>query len=158
DTWQISKRITMTAGLRWEYNPSPFPEDQPYPYFLHPATNTVFQDREPLWPVVYNNFAPRLSAAWRLTRSGNTVLRGGAGVLYDSSLSIATDLINGGPLNISQLTSGSKGLFSSLLTYGFSPDLKLPRLMEWNVTLDRALGSHDVISAGYVGSNGRRLL
>ena len=158
DTWQISQRVTLTAGLRWEYSPPPFPEDEPYPYFLHPATNTVFNDREPLWPVEYNNFAPKLNVAWRMTKSGSMVLRAGAGVFYDSSLSIATDLINNGPLNISQFTSGRAGLFSSLLSYGFMPDLKLPRLVEWNLTMDRALTSHDVLSAGYVGSSGRRLL
>jgi hypothetical protein len=158
DAWQISKRVTLTAGLRWEYSPSPFPDEQPYPYFLHPATNTVFADREPLWSEVYNNFAPRLSAAWRLNKSGSTILRGGGGIFYDSSLSIATDLINGGPLNISQLTSGIHGLFSSLLSFGFWPDLRLPRLMEWNLTLEHAFSSHDVMSVGYVGSNGRRLL
>ena len=158
DTWQINPRLTLTAGLRWEYSPPPFPEDQPYPYFLHPDTNTVYQDRQALWPETYTNFAPRLSAAWRLDKSGRTVLRGGAGIFYDSSLSIATDLINSGPLNIQQLTSGIHGLFSSLLSYGFWPDLQLPRLLEWNLTLDRALSAHDALSAGYVGSAGRRLL
>jgi hypothetical protein len=156
DTWQISQRVTLTAGLRWELNPSPVPDGTPY--FLDPYTNTVFNLHRPLWPVEYNNFAPRLSAAWKLTKSGNTVLRGGAGVFYDSSLSIATEAINGGPLNISQLLNGSHGIFSSLLSYGFTPDLKLPRLVEWNLTLDRAITNHDVLSAGYVGSNGRRLL
>jgi hypothetical protein len=158
DTWQISKRVALTAGLRWEYSPPPFPDQPPYPYFLHPDTNTVFSDREPLWPEAYNNFAPRLSAAWRLTRSGNTVLRAGGGIFYDSSLSIATDMINGGPMSISQLSSGRSGFVSSLLSFGFWPDLRLPRLMEWNLTLDQALNSHDVLSVGYVGSSGRRLL
>ncbi|HTS67090.1 MAG TPA: TonB-dependent receptor [Candidatus Acidoferrales bacterium] len=158
DTWRISQRLTITAGLRWEYSPSPFPEEQPYPYFLHPDTNTVYQDRQALWPEEYTNFAPKLSAAWRLNKSGSTVLRGGGGLYYDSSLSIATDLINSGPLSIQQLTSGIHGLFSSLLSYGFWPDLQLPRLLEWNLTLDQALTAHDVLSAGYVGSSGRRLL
>src|SRR5262249_30167568 len=34
DTWQISQRISVTAGLRWEYNPPP--ENQGRPYFYHP--------------------------------------------------------------------------------------------------------------------------
>ncbi|HEX7599293.1 MAG TPA: hypothetical protein VF518_13845, partial [Polyangia bacterium] len=47
--------------------------------------------------------------------------------------------------------------FSSLLSYAFSPSLRLPRLIEWNFTLDQALGAHDVLSMGYVGSAGHRL-
>jgi hypothetical protein len=156
DTWHISHCVTLTAGTRWEYNPPPQTADKPY--FLNPATDTIFDEKLPLWPAAYNNFAPRLSAAWSLTKSGNTVLRGGAGIFYDSSLSIATDLINNGPLNISQLVSGRAGLFSSLLTFGFIPDLKLPRTMQWSLTLDHAFAAQDAISIGYVGSDGRRLL
>jgi hypothetical protein len=157
DTWHISRRVTVTAGLRWEYDPPP--ETVGSPYFLDPSTNTIFnQASQPLWPVVYNNVAPRLSLTWNLTKSGSTVLRGGAGVFYDSSLSIATDLINNGPLNIGQLTSGRAGLFSSLLTFAFAPDLKLPRTTQWSLTLDRSFGAHDALSIGYVGSNGRRLV
>lgn len=79
-------------------------------------------------------------------------------MFYDSSLSIGTDLINGGPLNISQLLSGKAGFFSTILSYGFEPELRLPRLSQWNLTLDHAVGRSDAISLGYVGSKGRHLL
>jgi hypothetical protein len=156
DTWQISSRLMITPGLRWEYNPSPMPSDSPW--FLDPATNIFNPEHRPLWPVSYTNFAPRLSAVWRVTRSGNTVLRGGGGIFYDSSLSIATDLINSGPLGIQQLISGRAGFFSTVLSYGFDPALRLPRLAQWNLTLDRALSRNDALSIGYVGSKGRRFI
>jgi len=38
------------------------------------------------------------------------------------------------------------------------PDLKLPQVRQWNVSLERALSAHDVVSLGYVGSNGRELI
>jgi hypothetical protein len=156
DTWQISRRLTVTGGLRWEYNPSPDPAGSPY--FFNPGSGTFVDEHRTLWPVVYTNLAPRIGAAWRITRSGNTVLRGGGGLFYDSSLSIATDLINSGPLNITRFLSGRAGLFSSILSYGFEPELRLPRLGQWNVTLDRALGRTGAISIGYVGSKGERLI
>src|SRR4029077_10401047 len=84
--------------------------------------------------------------------------RAGGGLYYDSSLSIATDLINSGPLSTTQFLSGRNGLFSTILIYGFMLDLRLPRMLEWNVTLDRALSTHDVLSVGYVGSAGDRLI
>ena len=146
----------LFRSVRWEFNPAPVPQDTAF--FLNPSSGTVFDEHQPLWPVSYKNFAPRGSAAWRVRKSGRTVLRGGAGLYYSSSLSIATDLINQGPLSITQLTSGIYSPFSSLLSYGFLPGLRLPRLTEWNVTLDQAFGTHDVVSVGYVGSNGRRLL
>jgi Carboxypeptidase regulatory-like domain len=156
DTWQISPRVVITPGLRWELNPSP--SAAPNTFFLDPQTGTVFdRNNLPLWPVAYSNFAPRLGAAWRVRKSGRTVFRAGGGLFYDSSMSIATDLINGGPFNITQLTNSIHGFVSSLLSYAFTPNLRLPRLTEWNFTLDQALGAHDVLSMGYVGSKGRRL-
>jgi hypothetical protein len=107
---------------------------------------------------VYTNFAPRLGVAWRIRKSGNTVLRAAAGRFFDSSLSIATDLINSGPFSIDQFTNGSHGIRSALLSYAFSPDLRLPALTEWNVTLDQAVGTHAALSLGYVGSQGDDLI
>ncbi len=157
DTWQISSRIVITPGLRWELNPSP--AATPNTYFLNPQTGTVMnRNNLPLWPVAYSNFAPRLGAACRVRKSGRTVIRAGGGLFYDSSLSIATDLINSGPFSITQLTNGHYGFVTSLLSFAFTPDLKLPRLTEWSFTLDQALGAHDVLSLGYVGSKGGRLI
>ena len=85
-------------------------------------------------------------------------LRAGGGIFYDSSLSIATDLINGGPLSVTQFTNGRFGFVTAILSYAFAPRLLLPRLGEWNLTLDQALGAHDVLSVSYVGSIGHRLL
>jgi hypothetical protein len=48
--------------------------------------------------------------------------------------------------------------FSTLLTYGLMPGLKMPRLLQWNVSLDHAFGARDVVSLGYVASTGDRLL
>jgi hypothetical protein len=157
DTWQISSRLTVTPGLRWELNPSPRAASSTY--FLDPVAGTVNSGyTRPLWPIVYTNFAPRLGLAWRIRKSGSTVLRAGGGLFYDSSLSIATDLINSGPFSITQFLNGSHGIFSSLLSYAFLPNLRLPRLTQWNVTLDQALGAHDVLSVGYAGSEGEGLI
>jgi hypothetical protein len=86
------------------------------------------------------------------------VLRAAAGLFYDSSLSIATDSINGGPLSILSFTSQMFAPFSGQLTYGLMPGLRMPRLVQWNVSLDHAFGAHDVVSVGYVASTGDRLL
>jgi hypothetical protein len=86
------------------------------------------------------------------------VLRGAAGLFYDSSLSIATDLINGGPLSISSFVSQMYAPFSTQLAYGLMPGLEMPRLVQWNVSLDHAFGARDVVSLGYVASTGDRLL
>jgi len=166
DNWQATPRLTIAAGLRWEFSPAPlskaktsdFVEDATY--FLDPVTGVLsqFPQPRPLWPESYGNLAPRLGLAWRLGQNGRTVLRAGAGLYYDSSLSIATDVLNGGPLSVSVLRGSTNGLFSSFVTFGFQENLRLPEVVQWNVALDRALGTHDLVSVAYVGSAGRNLL
>jgi hypothetical protein len=156
DTWQATRRLTVAAGLRWEFSPAPVPADDTY--FLNLTTNTVFGMRQPLWPTNYHNFAPRLGIAVRLSRDGSTVLRMGGGLYYDSSMSIATDVLNGGPLSIASFSSGIYSPFPAQLTFGFMPFLRLPEIKQWNVSLEHAFSARDVLSLGYVGSAGRDLV
>jgi len=156
DTWQVSRRLTVTPGLRWEFSPPPVTSSPVY--FFDPSSGDVTQGQQPLWTASYRNIAPRLGAAYQLSNDGRTVLRAAAGLFYDSSLSIATDLINGGPLSISSFVSQMYAPFSTQLTYGLMPGLVMPRLRQWNVSLDHAFGARDVVSLGYVASTGDRLL
>jgi hypothetical protein len=154
DTWQATPRLTISAGLRWELSPPPVPENA---FFLDELSDTVVSSStRPLWERSYRNFAPRIGGAWRL--NGRTAFRAGGGLYYDSSLSIATDAINGGPLSLGRHSSASHAPFSSLLTYGFRPDLTLPRITQWSAFVDRTIDAHDTLSLGYAGSAGRRLL
>ncbi len=40
----------------------------------------------------------------------------------------------------------------------FDPNLRLPRVFQWNFALDQALGSQQTVTASYVGAVGRRLI
>ena len=164
DVWRASPRLTLTAGLRWEFSPAPVPD--PATKFLNYQTDTVVPFSQismccpavsALWPTSYRDFAPRLGLAWRITGNGKTVLRAGGGLYYNSSMSIAADSINGGPLSVASYT-GTTGLYPSELSYAFLPDLRLPAAAQWNVSFERGLGAHDTVSAGYVGSAGYDLI
>ena len=165
DTWRAATRLTLTAGLRWEFSPPPVPD--PTTNFLDYATKSVVPFSQistqccpavtALWPTSHRDFAPRLGLAWRITGNGKTVLRAGGGLYYDSSMSIAADSINGGPLSVASYI-GATGLYPSELSYAFLPNLRLPAAAQWNVALERALGTHDTFSAGYVGSAGYDLI
>lgn len=162
DTWQPWKRMTVSAGLRWEYSPPLVPPPNstanPLYYFLDPASGNLVNGGQPLWRDSLRNFAPRLGLAFLLTRDGRTVLRTGGGLYYDSSLSIATDVLNGGPLSISQLKSSIHAPFPSIMSFAFLPGLRLPEVGQWNLSVERALTSRDVLSVGYVGSVGWNLI
>ena len=156
DSWRINSRLNAYYGLRWELSPSPelkqavFP-DTPLPLYL-------FRDQDSIWAKPFSNIGWRAGAAWRLRADGRTVIRGGAGQYFDSSLSIATDLVNGGPFSMSQFGSAARAPFSSLMSYGFTPGLRLPSVEQWNVTIEHGFGNENLLWAAYAGARGRNLL
>jgi hypothetical protein len=176
DTWNATKRLTLTYGLRWEVNPPP--KITKGPEFLsvtgldNLATLSLAPAGTPIWKTTYNNFAPRFGLAYQLfQRSGRqTVLRGGIGIFYDLGTTTALDSafnVRGArdfsnaiyPLSPEQRVPPPLVLsppFSTLRVY--DPELKLPRVYQWNAAVEQSLGAYQTISVSYVGAVGRRLL
>jgi len=157
--------------LRWEFNPSPEPAGTTS--FFHPETGTVFSDHRPLWPVVYNNFAPRLGAAYIVhnTPGRETVVRGGGGVFFDTGQQLGSLTFNGPGFSAFTFGRGSFGVppaFPAIVNppsladfgfaYGYAPHLQLPYTLQWNASIEQALGKSQAFTVSYVGSHGSRLL
>jgi len=160
DSFRVNPQLTVTYGLRWEFNPSPISYK---PVNGLEASGGVFSPSKgiPIWRANYSNFAPRGGFAYRLRRDSPTVLRAGMGLYYDASLAAATDLVNGGPFNLWQFgnpASPSTGPVRTILSYGFSPELHWPLIRHWNVSLEHPLSPSQILTASYLGSAGRSLL
>src|SRR5258708_2338553 len=156
DTWRIHPQLTASFGLRWEFAPPAELKTIPYP--SSPLPLWVFSNQKTTWQRTYENFAPRVGLAYRPAAESRTVLRAGWGIYYDSSLSVATDVVNGGPFNLSQYSSAVHAPFSTLLSYGFMPRLQLPSVRQWSAAVEHEFGSRQLVSPAYVGSSGRQLL
>ena len=59
---------------------------------------------------------------------------------------------------MSRSTQRAQRPFSTVLRFGFPPDLRLPLVKQWNAAIEHAFSDRDVVSAGYVGSSGRDLI
>jgi hypothetical protein len=155
DTWRVAPRLTLTYGLRWEISPGPVPSAPAN--FLDPVNLSWNTVRQPLWKTDYANLAPRAGFALRPFHGDRTVIRGGFGLYYDSSLSLATDLINDGPLNVSEYR-GVNVFVTTQILFGFLPNLRLPLIKQWNASIEHAFDDKDSISLGYVGSSSQDLI
>ena len=180
DSWKASPRLTLSFGLRWELNPPPSEKDGKDAYTViglnNPATMTLAPLGTPLWQTTYDNFAPRVGAAYQLFQKhgSETVLRGGFGLFYDLGSGpagsnygqgifpyVSSKFLSGVPFPLDSAQAAPPP-FSLNPPYGtlivFDPEIKLPRVYQWNVAVEQSLGASQTVSASYVAALGRRLL
>ena len=177
DTWKISSRLTATYGLRWELNPAPAARGATtlasWTNVNNPSALALAPIGTPLWATTYGNVAPRVGLAYALTAKGDFVLRGGAGIFYDtgvgSSGTIGAEFPNtasGSFPNVS-VPVGNLQPYVPVISlqppypdgiYAVAPNLKLPRSYQWNLALEKSFGETQAVSATYVGQAGRDLL
>jgi hypothetical protein len=183
DTWRFRPRFTLTYGFRWDvdFAPSSTPAFLAVTGFnlndfsklaLAPAGTPPFR-------TTYNNFAPRIGLAYQISasQSWQTVFRGGSGIFYDLATSEAGSnvwglafpygsdkVVFGGPFPLAQTDTVPAEVSLANLSspagelLAYNPNLKLPYTLEWNASLEQSLGTHQSISASYVGASGKRLL
>lgn len=82
DNWKITNRFTLNAGLAYRYDNNLWNHDQTRPAFLAP----LFGRGTAAPPSDKNNFSPRAGFAWDIAGNGKTVLRGGIGMYYDTTI------------------------------------------------------------------------
>src|ERR1700722_14907323 len=88
DDWRVTKNLTINYGLRYELNSVIKEAHNMLGNFDPNSATGLIQEGMNGVGGVYNpdrkNFAPRLGFAWDVTGRGNTVLRGGATMMYET--------------------------------------------------------------------------
>jgi len=174
DTWKATRTLTITYGLRWEYNSAPSSPNGTLPFTVtgvdNLSTMTLAPPGTPLWHPQKDDFAPRLGLAWQ--PHPNLVLRAGAGIFYDLGYSAVADGASAFPYtqqNIVRNTSfplsaaaAAPPLFTTTPPVAFlavvDPNHVLPRTYEWNAAVEETLGKADVMTVTYLGAAGRTLM
>jgi hypothetical protein len=84
DNWQVTKKLNLSLGLRYEYF-GPLHSDKKDLAVYVAGQGLAIQGNGigAIYPSDKNNFAPRLGFAYQPTARGDLVVRGGIGVFYD---------------------------------------------------------------------------
>jgi len=84
DDWQLTRKLTIDLGLRYEYIGPLHDGDKNLAVFI-PSEGLKIQGNgiDSIFPSDKNNFAPRFGFAYQPTASADLVVRGGIGVFYD---------------------------------------------------------------------------
>ena len=181
DTLRWSPQLTLNLGLRWDYF-GVIEEKNNLLSNFNPTTGLV-QVGSPGLPRLYdrdwNNFSPRLAAAWNINGDGKTVVRAGWGVFYDAfsqdffAGQLPFNTFNPGPafnpvgpspilfsFTPTDVIENGVPIFSDFLdsdVFAVDPHLRTPYIQNYNLNIQKELFRNVVMEVGYVGSTGKKL-
>lgn len=82
DTWRVRDRLTINYGLAWNFESTLVNRDLDKPAYLAPIYGSDLSPTQNN----YNNFSPAFGFAWTLDEESKTVVRGGAGLYWETEL------------------------------------------------------------------------
>ena len=187
DGWQVSRKLNLSLGLRWD-SLSPLSDDKRDLSVFRPdvpgGLAVVGDQVSGLYPTSRKMFAPRVGAAYQL--NSGLALRAGFGMFWDipsgNTFLAQGSLSNNGAIGVDANPAGTRAVYaiarsgytftsgqaifpSSLAIAGsnifglftVSPDFTPGNTMNFNLNLEKTLGSNVMAQVGYVGSLGRHL-
>ncbi len=178
DEWKAAHNLNLSVGVRWEVDPPPTEAHGHDAYTVlgsisDPQSLQLAPEGTPLWKTAWYSFAPRLGIAWSAneTPEWETVVRSGLGVFFDTNDQNAAQAYNGpGTLKTQYLYGNALPLLKDQVdfpialstpytgVYASPTHLQLPYTLQWNVSLQQALGRTHTATISYVGANARRLI
>lgn len=82
DTWRIKPSFTLNYGLAWNFESTLVNRDLDKPQYLAPLYGSDLSPTDNN----YKNFSPSLGFAWSIGKDSKTVVRGGAGIYWETEL------------------------------------------------------------------------
>ena len=179
DEWKVNPRLSLTLGVRYEYEQTPNPQIPNQ----NEAALAFARGSTAKFPDNRTNFGPRVGFAYDVFGTGKTVLRGGYGeffarlinsTIYNAlaqtgnpagqlQVSFTSSNATKNPLNPAGLTfpqifdparysaSGSTAVFY------FDRNFKLPEIHQADLTVEQDLGYNTTLGVTWLAAFGRRL-
>ena len=165
DFWRANSRLTLNAGLRYDFYSNPGEADGRLSVIRNPLT-----DSEPTVGKVFaatplNLLSPRAGFAWNIFGDSKTVLRGGSGIFRDR-LPVAVfglDRLLPPFFSIKSfvfpnfLSPQQAAVVEPLYPFSTSYHPKFPYALQYNLNLEREVAAHAIVTVGYIGARGNHL-
>lgn len=164
DEFQVHPRVTINAGLRWEFMSMPIDRGG------RDSALVNLTDRAATTGRLYegadrDNVSPRVGGAWDVTGDGRTSVRGGYGLYYatNSSQNLIVTVTNPPftPRVVYPNPTFPEPPFARTSGLSIRPvqwDVETPSVHVWNVNLQREFWGSTALTVGYAGSRGQHLL
>jgi hypothetical protein len=187
DDWRVGPSLTITAGVRWDYE-SPFSELQGRlvnldvtpdftaiaPVIATDPTGALTGESYPssLVRPDWGGIQPRLAVAWRPVPGSSIVIRGGYGIYRNTNLyqSLTANMAQQPPLSNTLSVSSTPDNRLTLAngfttpegstpnTFAVDPDFRNGSAHNWQASIQRDLPASLTINASYLGSRGTGLI
>ena len=168
DDWRFRPNLTINMGLRWEMSTVPTERRGHIANLIH-LTDALPRDGDPLFHNnTTRNFEPRVGFAWDPFRTGSTSVRGGFGIYdqlnllaffsdsYDLAYPFVQVIVAAQPPPGSFPFGGVSAIGDPASKNVIAVDDNPGReyVMQWNLSVQRALTPSLTGMIGYVGSHG----
>jgi hypothetical protein len=165
DFWRVTSRLTVNAGLRYDFYSNPTETHGRLSVIRNPATDSGPTVGPVFAGTPLDFLSPQLGFAWGMSGYGKTVLRGGGGIFRDQLpvILIGADRFLPPFFGIDTLIFPSfPGPQNAVLTQPlfiiqttYHP--KFPYALQYNLNLEREITRGMILSVGYLGARGNHL-
>lgn len=164
DDLRVTRTLTLNLGLRYEF--ATLPEDSE-------GRDVNLKDlsapQVTVGPLYANptgkNVSPRLGFAWDVKGDGKASVRGGYGIYYNTNshqnliVTVTNPPFTPRPVIANPtFPNPNFGAAGALSIRPYEYEISSPRIHVWNVNVQREVFARTVLTLGYAGARGRKLL
>jgi hypothetical protein len=165
DFLRLTSRLTVNAGLRYDFSSNPTEAHGRLSAIRNPATDSGPTVGQVFAGTPLDLLSPQLGFAWAISGNGKTVLRGGSGIFRDQFPVILFSVDRFLPpfFNVNSLIFPSfpspqnAALTQPLFLFQTTYHPKFPYALQYNLNLEREITRGMIFSAGYFGARGNHL-
>lgn len=186
DSFRLLSNLAINYGIRYDYTGPFYNGDKNLSVFDRVTAQPVFlgSGLSNLRPKRWTDFSPRIGFNYSPTKLAGVVLRGGAGIYYDTpnlNPFLSNNPGNGGATGVqgnpggadsvqaisnpgAQTIVSGQNFFAAASTasvlggFSVSPQFQTPVSYNFYVQLEKSLGGKAILQLGYVGSESRHLI